>query len=83
MEQPEVDVFEGITKCDHGNVILKGDAYARYCSGCNPSSNRILAPMRRTPEVARPERTIDTTEYMDAPIWERMADAERMSTLEV
>lgn len=68
-------------KCEHGVRKAKGDALAIYCSGCNPGFARIMAPAKRVPELQHRERTIDALEYLEAPVWERLVDAERMEAM--
>lgn len=75
-ENPELEPLDipagGFLRCDHGNRIVPGEETARYCSGCNPASNRILAPRHVVPEIKRPERELDTFDYMALPLHDRL-----------
>lgn len=63
-------------KCEHGNRITPGDETARYCSGCNPSTMRIIAPQRRVPQVTQVEYLYDSADYIDLPVGQRLAASE-------
>lgn len=76
------DVPTAGDKCEHGVRIAKGDAVAQYCTGCNPASGRIYFAGRRPRiEGIITERVIDTVEYYEQPLSERMAESERMEAL--
>lgn len=69
-------------KCIHGIRKAKGDVDgARYCTGCNPGSGRIMAPPVRVPQVHDRHSVDDVTEYLDQPVYMRLVEAERMMTL--
>lgn len=69
----ELEAIAAGEKCEHGVRIAKGDSFARYCSGCNPQSSRILAPRKHVPEVRHEERELDAAEFVDLPVGERIA----------
>lgn len=77
----ELEVEACCDKCEHGVRIAKGDTFARYCTGCNPGSARIMVPHRRVVDVDPPEHDVDAAEYLEAPVWERLEAAERMETM--
>lgn len=82
-EELDEAVGEGLDvgqKCAHGNYIAKGDSTARYCSGCTVGQG-IIIPLRRAIEVSRPERDIDTAEFMESSVWDRLQMAERMEAM--
>ena len=70
-----------IAKCEHGIYVVPGETAARYCTGCVPGSSSIIAGLHTEHEILRPERVIDAADYISQPVWERLAEAERMESL--
>lgn len=84
MEAEDEKAIEGLTqqnKCDHGIYIAKGDTRALYCTACNPGYSRIMRPPVRVILSARQERTLDTAEYCEQPISERLTFAEQLEDI--
>jgi hypothetical protein len=58
-------------------MILQGEETARYCTGCHvPTIGISVGP--RYAERKAYERTLSTDEYLEAPVWSRLLDADQM-----
>jgi hypothetical protein len=68
-------------KCAHGVYIAKGDSVAHYCTACNQGHGRIFTKQSRIPQVAHHERTLDTAEYFEQPMSERLAFAAQLEDI--
>jgi hypothetical protein len=68
-------------KCEHGVYIAKGDSFAVFCTACNPGHGRIFTKLSRTPQVAHHEHTLDTAEYFEQPLSERLAFAAQLEDI--
>lgn len=63
-------------KCPHG-VYLAGEATAKYCGFCNPTSLNTVATCaaHNVPEVEEREETLDCFEFMNQGAGRRLAAA--------
>ena len=68
-------------KCGHGVYIAKGDTFAHYCSACNPGAFKIMSKSKRVVVVKNSERTLDTAEYFEQPLSERLSFAATMEDM--
>lgn len=68
-----------MNRCDHGNYIPQGDTKSPNCTGCTPPSVGILKVNRhRKLDVIIPERMLDSADYFEQPVTDRLADAFNM-----
>jgi len=77
-ETPVAPPREQGNKCPHGVYIARGDSVALYCTACSPGHGRIFTKQARVPQVTHAERTLDTAEYFEQPLSERLAFAAQL-----
>jgi len=70
-----------VTKCPHGVYVPQGvfDGKAPSCSGCHPENAHIIFTGHRAALGAiLPEQVLDSEDYMQRPLGERLKDANLM-----